>query len=134
MATGFRFCVDTDTMAASLLVTSQSNTLLKQREKPVSNCIVAPQPLAVEAGAAVLQNGGNAIDAAVTAALVQGVVDPQMCGLGGYAILNMHISGEPGSVGLDAPALAGPRQRQTCGWTMSSGRTPTAGDTSSKIR
>ncbi|MEZ4637990.1 MAG: gamma-glutamyltransferase family protein [Caldilineaceae bacterium] len=75
----------------------------------MSNCIVAPQPPAVEAGAAVLQNGGNAIDAAVTAALVQGVIDPQMCGLGGYAILNMHVAGEPGSIGLDAPALAGAR-------------------------
>ncbi len=77
----------------------------------MSNCIVAPQPAAVEAGAAVLQSGGNAIDAAVTAALVQGVIDPQMCGLGGYAVLNMHIPGEPGSIGLDAPALAGSKVR-----------------------
>ena len=41
--------------------------------------ISAPQPEAVEAGARVLKKGGNAIDAAITCALVQGVVDPQMC-------------------------------------------------------
>ena len=40
--------------------------------------ISAPQPLAVEAGAKVLMSGGNAIDAAVTAALVQTIVNPQM--------------------------------------------------------
>jgi len=45
--------------------------------------ISAPQPLAVEAGAECLSTGGNAIDAAVTMAFLQGVVDPQMCGLGG---------------------------------------------------
>ena len=37
--------------------------------------IVAAQPEAAEAGARVLMKGGNAVDAAMTAALVQGVVD-----------------------------------------------------------
>ena len=46
--------------------------------------IVAAQPEAAEAGAKVLMDGGNAIDAAVCAALVQGTVDPQMCGIAGF--------------------------------------------------
>ncbi len=46
--------------------------------------IVAAQPEASEAGARVLMAGGNAIDAAITAALVQGVIDPQMCGIAGF--------------------------------------------------
>ena len=46
--------------------------------------IVAAQPEASEAGAQVLMRGGNAIDAAMTAALVQGVVDPQMTGIAGF--------------------------------------------------
>ena len=69
--------------------------------------ISAQQPLAVEAGAQVLMSGGNAFDAAVTAALVQAIVSPQMCGIGGYAVINLHLAGEPGSIGVDAPALAG---------------------------
>lgn len=46
--------------------------------------IVAAQPEAAEAGARVLMRGGNAVDAAMAAALVQGVVDPQMCGIAGF--------------------------------------------------
>lgn len=46
--------------------------------------IVAAQPEAAEAGARVLQRGGNAVDAGIAAALVQGVVDPQMCGIAGF--------------------------------------------------
>src|SRR5438034_6342809 len=46
--------------------------------------VVAPQPLAAEAGASILESGGNAFDAAIAAALVQMVTDPQMCGLGGF--------------------------------------------------
>jgi gamma-glutamyltranspeptidase / glutathione hydrolase len=73
--------------------------------------IVAAEPIAVEAGARVLMNGGNAIDAAVTCAFVQMVVNPQMCGLGGYALATVHLAGEPAArtLLLDAPALAGGR-------------------------
>lgn len=76
----------------------------------MSGMIVAPQPIAVEEGAKVLMHGGNAVDAAVTCALVQGVVDPQMCGLGGYLLLTLRLA--DGRVfALDAPALAGSRTR-----------------------
>ncbi len=46
--------------------------------------IVAAQREAAEAGAKVLMEGGNAIDAAICTALVQGTVDPQMCGIAGF--------------------------------------------------
>jgi hypothetical protein len=71
--------------------------------------IVAPEPLAVEAGAQVLQQGGNAVDAALACALVQGVVNPQMCGLGGYALANVRLAGQRETLLLDAPATAGSR-------------------------
>ena len=46
--------------------------------------VCAPQPEAVEAGAVALKKGGNAVDAAITCALVQTVVDPMMCDLAGW--------------------------------------------------
>ena len=74
----------------------------------MQNAIVAPQPQAVEAGANILARSGNAIDAAVVCALVQGVLDPQMCGLGGYGLLTLHLA-DGTRIGIDAPALAGAR-------------------------
>ena len=55
--------------------------------------ISAAQPEAAEAGARVLQRGGNAVDAAMACALVQGVVDPQMCGIAGFGSLQVHLPG-----------------------------------------
>ncbi|MDE2200547.1 MAG: gamma-glutamyltransferase [Rhodospirillales bacterium] len=52
--------------------------------------ITAPQPEAVEAGAAVLSEGGNALDAVLACALTQGVVDPMMCGIGGLGTMVLH--------------------------------------------
>ena len=45
--------------------------------------VVAPQPEAAETGLDILRDGGNVVDAAVGAALVQTAVDPQMCGIAG---------------------------------------------------
>ncbi|MCW3477306.1 gamma-glutamyltransferase [Limobrevibacterium gyesilva] len=53
--------------------------------------IVAPQPEAAEAGALVLKRGGNAVDAAIAAAFVQGVVDPQMSGIGGFGSMQVFV-------------------------------------------
>ena len=46
--------------------------------------VVAPEPMAVEAGADVLKNGGNAFDAAVATGFMQMAVNPIQCGLGGW--------------------------------------------------
>ena len=56
--------------------------------------IVAAQPEAAEAGARVLMRGGNAVDAAMTAALVQGVVDPQMTGIAGFGNCQIYLPGK----------------------------------------
>lgn len=53
--------------------------------------ITAPQPEAVEAGAMVLKNGGNAVDAAISSALVQTVVDPMMCGIAGFGSMQLFL-------------------------------------------
>jgi gamma-glutamyltranspeptidase/glutathione hydrolase len=53
-------------------------------DEPAERGRVVGQPEAARAGADVLAAGGNAVDAAVTAALVAGVVAVQQCGIGGY--------------------------------------------------
>ncbi|ROZ79754.1 gamma-glutamyltransferase [Ramlibacter sp. WS9] len=56
--------------------------------------VVAPQPEAAEAGAAVLERGGNAIDAAIACAFMQGVVDPMMSGIGGFGSMQVYMPGK----------------------------------------
>ncbi|MEK7400830.1 MAG: gamma-glutamyltransferase [Gemmatimonadota bacterium] len=65
------------------------------------------QPLATTAALEVLQHGGNAIDAAVTAAAVLGVVEPMMVGLGGDMFAIIWSAREKRLVALNASGRAG---------------------------
>ena len=71
--------------------------------------VAADHPLASEAGASMLRQGGNAVDAAIAAVLSQGVVQPSSSGLGGggFAIV---VTAKGEATGLDfrevAPAAA----------------------------
>jgi gamma-glutamyltranspeptidase/glutathione hydrolase len=52
--------------------------------------VAAANPLAVEAGLAMLRRGGSAIDAAVAVQAVLGLVEPQSSGLGGGAFVMVY--------------------------------------------
>ncbi len=74
--------------------------------------IVAAQAEAAEAGAVMLEAGGNAVDAAIACALVQGVVDPLMAGISGFGSAGIYFPGKGFHQYLDfhapAPAAARP--------------------------
>ncbi len=65
------------------------------------------QPLATAAALNVLQHGGNAIDAAVTAAAVLSVVEPMMTGIGGDMFALIWSAKEKHLVALNASGRAG---------------------------
>jgi gamma-glutamyltranspeptidase/glutathione hydrolase len=69
--------------------------------------VATSQPLASSAGLAVLQQGGNAIDAAVTAAAVLSVTEPMMTGIGGDMFAMVWLAKEHRLVALNASGRAG---------------------------
>lgn len=75
--------------------------------------VAAANPLAVEAGAKVLEAGGTAADAMVAVQAVLGLVEPQSSGLGGGAFLVWYDGGTGEVTTLDgretAPMEATPR-------------------------
>ena len=65
------------------------------------------QPLATSAALQVLEEGGNAVDAAVTAAAALNVVEPYMTGIGGDLFALLWSASEGRLVGLDASGRSG---------------------------
>ncbi|MGP8309133.1 gamma-glutamyltransferase [Vibrio sp. YIC-376] len=70
-------------------VTPEQSTGVEQKQlvKAKNYMVTAANPIATQAGADVLEQGGNAIDAMVAVQLMLGLVEPQSSGLGGGAFL-----------------------------------------------
>jgi gamma-glutamyltranspeptidase/glutathione hydrolase len=58
-----------------------------------ANCVATTQPLAAQAGLAMLANGGNAVDAAIATAIALTVVEPVMNGIGSDAFAIVAADG-----------------------------------------
>jgi gamma-glutamyltranspeptidase/glutathione hydrolase len=74
--------------------------------------VAAGHPEEVAAGLAMLEDGGNAIDAVVAAAFAGYVVEPAMCGIGGYGRMAAYVAAERELISVDhylrAPGAARP--------------------------
>lgn len=75
--------------------------------------VAVSHPLAAEAGARVLERGGNAIDAAAAVQFALNVVEPQFSGIGGGGFMMIHLARSNETFAIDgrerAPAAASPR-------------------------
>src|SRR5437660_6609644 len=95
-------------------VRSTDHTTFYPRLVGTSAAIASNSYLAVNAGVDVLKAGGNAIDAAVASAFVEGVVNPQMHTIGGECPMLIRQAGSARVVAVNgnmaAPQRATPAE------------------------
>ena len=104
-------------LAASVVLGSCATTAPSPREAdaataPAQPFVIAANPLAGQAGLAILRQGGSAVDAAVAVQAMLSLVEPQSSGIGGGAFLN-YYDGQSGKLTIYdgrevAPAQATP--------------------------
>ncbi|MDH3425981.1 MAG: gamma-glutamyltransferase [Acidimicrobiia bacterium] len=91
---------------ALVLAAPQANATPREPAKqPVAvgtgGAVASVDPLATDAGLAILRQGGNAIDAAVAAAAVLGVTEPYSAGIGGGGFMVIYLADEGRVVTID---------------------------------
>lgn len=98
--------------AAALIFLMQTDSPAQTRDYGRSmtitqgGIVATSQTLASQAGAMILARGGSAVDAAIAANLVLGVVEPMMCGIGGDLFV-IHRDAKSGKLtGLNASGPA----------------------------
>ncbi len=97
--------------ALVLILFSTSLPIAASATTPNSGMVVSAHPLAAAAGIEMLNQGGNAFDAAAAVALTLGVVEPGSSGIGGGGFFLIYIAKEDRYLMIDAretsPKLAG---------------------------
>ena len=81
----------------------------KPEVRPSGGVVSTRRYLASEAGARMLAEGGNAVDAVVTAGLALGTVEPWMSGLGGCGQMVVHLAVERRAWSVDFGLVASRR-------------------------
>lgn len=93
-----------DVDGSSLPVSEAMGSAAQVARSP-AGMVSAGQPLAAAAGARMLDEGGNAVDAAVATAFALSVVEPSMSGLGGRAQILIRLP-DGRHVGIDGTTQA----------------------------
>ena len=97
------------------------------RDENMKGIVVCPQPEAAEIGIRILEDGGNAFDAALAVAFVQMIVDPFMCGVGGMAAAHVWSPNLGTHKIIDGSLCAGSRVRPDMWVNDFRGRSPFSG-------
>ena len=73
----------------------------------LNGMVASAHPVAAAIGVSVLQQGGNAVDAALTVAAAEGVLLPAACGLGGDAFVIVYDPKTSKATGFNGSGVAG---------------------------
>ena len=80
--------------------------LLLQSVQAAESAIASAHPLATQAGMDILEQGGNAFDAAITVSAVLGVVEPYSAGFGGGGFWLLHRQSDQKQIMIDGRETA----------------------------